>query len=85
MTARQKPILVIMARFPRYGRGKTRLAASTSKATAVKFQRHAIQHLLRELGGKNRPWQTCLSLIPQQDWRLARRALPVRDWLLVRS
>lgn len=83
MTVKQKPILVIMARFPRYGRGKTRLAASTSKATAANFQRHALRRLLRELGGRSRPWQTRLSLIPKQDWRLARRVLPIRDWQLV--
>lgn len=55
------PQLVIMARQPRFGVGKRRLAAGCGERAAWQFQRRNLALLLRRLG-RDRRWQLRLAL-----------------------
>ena len=66
-----KPQLIMMARWPSIGQGKTRLAASTSPARAVQFQRHSLTILINRLGGHG-VWDFSLALTPTESWRRAK-------------
>jgi rSAM/selenodomain-associated transferase 1 len=55
--------LVIMARQPRYGVGKRRLAREVGDLAAWRFQRNNLARLLRRVAGDPR-WRTWLALTP---------------------
>ena len=61
--------LVIMARAPRLGAGKRRLARDVGALAAWRFQRRMLRQVLRRLGGDPR-WTTWLAVTPD---RAARR------------
>ncbi len=67
--------LVVMARLPRLGRVKTRLAADIGALAALRFYRNQTAVLLRRLSRDTR-WHTWLALTPEAE---ARRAPP--PWL----
>jgi len=67
-----RPQLLIFTRAPTYGRGKSRLAASTSGSLAVNFQRQNLAALLRRLGG-HKQWQLRLFLTPETPRRQVAR------------
>ncbi|MEM6903826.1 MAG: DUF2064 domain-containing protein, partial [Pseudomonadota bacterium] len=50
MPNQRRPTLVLMARWPMLGQGKSRLAADTSAANAVRVQRHSLDRLVTRLG-----------------------------------
>jgi rSAM/selenodomain-associated transferase 1 len=66
--------LVVFARRPTIGVGKRRLAAAIGDVEALRFQRGAIDGLLRRLAGDLR-WRTTVAVSPDRpvDW-LRRRA-----------
>lgn len=68
----RKPLVIMMARWPGIGQGKTRLAASTSPARAANIQRHSLAALIARLGHDQR-WDFALALTPTTAWRRARR------------
>jgi uncharacterized protein len=55
--------LVMVARCPELGQGKRRLAADIGDGAAHRFQRVALERLLRRLGGDPR-WRLCLAVTP---------------------
>lgn len=55
--------LVIMAREPRAGAVKTRLAHDIGTIAAVQFYRHALSHLLKRVS-RDRRWKTVLAVTP---------------------
>ena len=57
-----------MAKVPVAGRVKTRLAADTGTATAVRFARHCTMALLQRVA-TNAPWQTTLVVAPDSAVR----------------
>lgn len=57
------PRLVMMAREPRAGRVKSRLAASIGPAEALRFYRTTLARVLRSVGGDPR-WHTMLAVTP---------------------
>lgn len=57
--------LVIMARAPRLGVGKRRLAQDVGALAAWRFQRRMLRQVLRRLGGDPR-WTTWLAVTPDQ-------------------
>ena len=60
---RFSPRLVIMAREPRAGRIKTRLAVSIGTAEALRFYRTTLARLLRQVGSDPR-WETLIAVTP---------------------
>jgi len=64
--------LVIMARRPRWGCGKQRLAAALGQGVAWHFQRVALEALLRRLGGDPR-WRLEVAVTPDSFARGSRR------------
>ncbi len=67
--------LVVLAKEPRPGRVKTRLAREIGAVEAAWWFRHQLARLLRRVGRDPR-WRTVLALAP--DTALASRALPPR-------
>jgi len=67
-----KPFVIMMARWPGIGQGKTRLAASTSPARAANIQWHSFTSLIARLS-QDRRWEFALALTPNTAWRRARR------------
>ncbi len=67
--------LLIFARRPVLGVGKRRLAAAVGDVEAVRFQRLAIDRLLRRLAGDRR-WTTTVATSPDRptDWLRGRAA-----------
>lgn len=57
------PHLVLFARYPQWGRGKTRLAAGAGASIAIRFQRTMLSHLLHRLAGDAR-WRTVVAITP---------------------
>jgi len=57
--------LVIFARRPVWGVGKRRLASEVGDLAALRFQRHAIDDLLRRLG-RDRRWRTWVAVSPDR-------------------
>lgn len=55
--------LIVMARAPRYGVGKRRLAAGAGELTAWRFQRFNLLRLLRRLSGDPR-WRLSVAVTP---------------------
>ncbi len=62
-----RPIVIIMARLPRMGTVKTRLAREIGAAEALLFYRRTLQKLLRESSDPR--WEVCLALTPCQSDR----------------
>ena len=69
----RKPVLIVMARAPRFGAVKTRLARDVGAVTAWRFYRTTLHTTLNRLRRSQR-WQTWLQVTPDQDAR------PVRQW-----
>ena len=73
--------LVIMARAPRLGVGKRRLAQDLGALAAWRFQRHMLRQVLRRLGGDPR-WTTWLAVTPDRaahkptHWARRTRVIP---------
>ncbi len=70
--------LVVFARRPTIGVGKRRLAAAIGDVEALRFQRGALDGLLRRLAGDPR-WRTTVAVAPDRptDWLEGRaRAIP---------
>ena len=67
--------VVVMAREPRLGRGKRRLAAEAGDLAAWRFARLNLRRLLRELGGDPR-WELLVAVTPD---RAAARGVPGWD------
>jgi rSAM/selenodomain-associated transferase 1 len=66
--------IILMARRPLYGAGKRRLAAELGDLAAHRFQRFALEHLLRRLGADRR-WRLFLALTPDARRHPGARAL----------
>lgn len=69
--------LVILARAPRLGTVKRRLAADIGDVEALRFYRASLDGLLRRVG-RDRRWRTWLAVTPDpcagpEHWRLASR------------
>lgn len=60
-----KPRLVVMARAPRWGVGKRRLARGAGEAAAWRFQRFVSGAVLRRLAADRR-WETWLAVTPDR-------------------
>lgn len=60
----RRPQLVVMARQPRFGVGKRRLAVGCGERAAWQFQRDNLALLVRRLGRDPR-WQLRLALVPE--------------------
>jgi rSAM/selenodomain-associated transferase 1 len=60
------PTLVIMAKTPRLGFAKHRLAAGIGQAAALRFYRACLLHTLLKLGGTSR-WRTLVAVTPDAD------------------
>ncbi|MGA8692166.1 MAG: TIGR04282 family arsenosugar biosynthesis glycosyltransferase [Methyloceanibacter sp.] len=60
------PRLIIMAKSPRAGRVKRRLARSIGDTAATSFARTCLAHILLRLGGDTR-WRTLLAIAPDTD------------------
>lgn len=58
--------LIIFARYPRFGVGKSRLAAGAGWGTALRFQRVMLATLLQRLGNDPR-WSTWLAVTPDRS------------------
>jgi len=73
--------LVIMARAPRLGAGKRRLARDVGALAAWRFQRRMLRQVLRRLGGDPR-WTTWLAVTPDRavgkpaHWARRTRVIP---------
>lgn len=61
----RRPTLILFTKAPRYGTGKTRLAARIGKVEALRFQRAQLRHLTAHLGRDPR-WRTVLAVSPDQ-------------------
>jgi hypothetical protein len=57
--------LVIFARRPAWGVGKRRLASEVGDLAALRFQRYAIDDLVRRLG-RDRRWRTWVAISPDR-------------------
>ncbi len=68
--------LVILARRPGYGAGKRRLAAEVGDLAAWRFQRSALETLVRELA-QNPRWITWLAVTPDRPTKWVTRAKPI--------
>jgi glycosyltransferase A (GT-A) superfamily protein (DUF2064 family) len=68
--------LVIVARRPRYGVGKRRLAAQVGNMAAWRFQRSALAALMRELAQDPR-WTTWLAVTPDRPIQWVKGATAV--------
>lgn len=62
---RARPTLIIFARLPRLGTGKRRLAAELGDLAALRFQRHRLFALWRDVGRDPR-WRTILAITPDR-------------------
>lgn len=71
------PRLIIMARSPRAGRVKQRLARSIGVTAATSFARICFAHTLLRLGGGPR-WRTVLAITPDTDVTAALRSRAAR-------
>ena len=60
------PTLVIMAKTPRLGFAKRRLAAGIGQAAALRFYRACLMHTILKLGGTPR-WRTLVAVTPDAD------------------
>lgn len=58
--------LVIFTRYPRYGSGKTRLAAGAGPGIALRFQRVMLSLMLNRLS-RDRRWTTWLAVTPDRS------------------
>ena len=68
-----KPVLIIMARAPRFGAVKTRLARDVGRMTAWRFYSQTLRGSVQRLG-RSCQWRTWLHVTPDQDVR------PLRQW-----
>ncbi len=68
----RRPVVVVMARAPRLGAGKRRLAAAVGAGEALRFQHANAAALLHRLGGDSR-WRLVLATTPDG-------AMPPRRW-----
>ena len=64
--------LILFARAPRLGGGKSRLARDIGALAALGFERAMIARLLRRLGGDPR-WRLSLAVTPEREVRRARQ------------
>ena len=76
-----KPQLVVMARAPRIGRVKRRLAVDVGAVEAWRFYRQTTGSLLRSLSRDPR-WRTCLAVTPDTALRRPAGLWPHRGSLL---
>ena len=60
------PTLVIMAKPPRLGLAKRRLAAALGQTAALRFYRACLMHTILRLGGTPR-WRTIVAVTPDAD------------------
>ena len=60
------PTLVIMAKTPRLGFAKRRLAAGVGQTAALRFYRACLMHTILRLGGTPR-WHTIVAVMPDAD------------------
>ena len=60
------PTLVILAKTPRLGFAKRRLAAGIGQAAALRFYRACLMHMILRLGGTPR-WRTLVAVTPDAD------------------
>ncbi|MFD0988403.1 TIGR04282 family arsenosugar biosynthesis glycosyltransferase [Methyloligella solikamskensis] len=63
-----RPTLILMARTPKLGRGKRRLAAEIGHVAASRFYRTCLETTLRRLGADPR-WRLLIAVTPDADWR----------------
>jgi glycosyltransferase A (GT-A) superfamily protein (DUF2064 family) len=66
----ERPTLIVMAKTPRLGVGKTRLAAGLGRASALRVNRFLQARTLRRLKGDRR-WRLTLLVSPDRDVRQA--------------
>lgn len=64
----KKPVLIIMARAPRFGAVKTRLAKDIGRMKAWRFYRETLRATTQRLNRDAR-WQTWLQITPDRDLR----------------
>lgn len=64
--------LILFARAPRLGGGKSRLARDIGAVAALRFERVMIARLLRQLGGDPR-WRLSLAVTPEREVRRAQQ------------
>ena len=76
--------LVIMARAPRLGAAKRRLAADIGAVAAQRFYRNATARLLRRLDPDPR-WQTCLAMTPDGAAEAAKTPWPFSGSVLAQG
>lgn len=69
----KKPVLIVMARAPRFGAVKTRLARDVGLLTAWRFHATTLRSTLNKLSRTSR-WHTWLQVTPDRDIR------PLRQW-----
>ena len=72
----KRGILIVMARAPRFGAVKTRLARDIGRLNAWRFYRTTLFETVRRLA-RNTPWQTVLQVTPDRE-RSRRRQWPGR-------
>ncbi|MGH7096945.1 MAG: TIGR04282 family arsenosugar biosynthesis glycosyltransferase [Stellaceae bacterium] len=63
--------LILFARVPRLGGGKSRLARDIGALAALRFERMMIARLLRRLGGDPR-WRLAVAVTPEREVRRVR-------------
>jgi uncharacterized protein len=76
---RNQQHLIIFTRWPQYGVGKRRLAASVGSLTALRFQRTLLRNMILRLA-TDRRWTTWLAVTPDRSgpWPDICRVLPQR-------
>ncbi len=68
-----RPILIVMARAPRFGAVKTRLARDVGAMNAWRFYRNTLRGAARRLS-RPRQWKTWIHITPDRDMQ------PLRQW-----
>lgn len=74
--------LVVFARRPRLGQGKRRLAREVGELEALRFQRFALQRLVRALRHETR-WTLWLCLTPDRGLDLSRASRVLAQGALI--